>query len=165
MQINAIEIIRKLDLIRHTEGGYFRETYRSDEKYNYHTDIYTGNRNFYSSIYYLLSENEFSSFHRLKSDEIWHYYEGSSFQIHIINNDGILETKILGNGILNGESYQVLINKGNWFAAELSNKKSFGLAGCTVAPGFDYNDLELGNRNELIKKYPQHEKYIRRLTK
>ncbi|MCE1164390.1 MAG: cupin domain-containing protein [Bacteroidetes bacterium] len=161
----AEKIIKSLNLLRHPEGGYFSEVYRSDEKANGLDERYIGDHVNYTSIYFLLNENDFSAFHRLKSDEIWHFYDGTALDIHIIGEDGKLETVTLGKDINKGESYQYLVKRGLYFAAEVRDKKSFALVGCTVAPGFEYEDFEMPTREELIKKYPQNEDIINRLSK
>jgi len=157
--------IKHLNLQPHPEGGYFREVYRS-------AGIipasglanYFGSRNFATSIYYLLRGDEFSSFHRLKSDEIWHYHDGCSLNLFIIVPDGALLTKTLGKNMEEGESLQQVIPANHWFAAKPSDSESFSLAGCTMAPGFDFQDFELGSREMLVKEFPQHSEIIRRLT-
>ncbi len=117
-----------------------------------------------TSIYYMLEGNDFSRFHRLKADELWHFYDGSPLAIYIINAKGELERHILGNDLQAGELPLVPVKKNQWFAAELIDKNSFILAGCTVAPGFDYDDFELADKVKLIEAYPQHREIIERLT-
>lgn len=165
MNPQAGKIIKALNLQAHPEGGYFSEVYRSNEKANGLHERYSGNHVQYTSIYFLLNENDFSAFHRLKSDEIWHFYEGTALDIHIIGEDGSLKTVTLGKNTEEGEVYQYLVKRELYFAAEVKDKKSFTLAGCTVAPGFEYSDFEMPSGNELIKKYPQHEDIIKRLSK
>lgn len=159
--------IEKLELNKHPEGGYFKEIYRSDEfilKENL-PGRYSGKRNISTSIYFLLDEENISLFHKIKSDETWHFYDGSTIKIYTLQNGGELKINLLGKNLNDGESLQVLIEKGNWFCAEVVNKDLFGLVGCTVAPGFDFDDFELGKRNELIKIFPDHKKLIKRFTK
>ena len=160
-------IIEKLDLKPHPEGGYFSETYRSDGIIPKDAlgGSYSGDRNYSTLIYYLLNENDISCFHRLLSDETWHFYEGSSLLIYIIDNNGKLNVITLGNDIENGEVFHTVIKAGCWFGAELVDKSKYSLAGCTVAPGFHFDDFELADRSELISKYPQLEKIIIKLTK
>ena len=114
-------------------------------------------------IYFLLEGRQFSSFHLLQSDELWHFYDGWKVLLYVINKDGELVTKKLGKD--KDCQLQLTIEKHNWFAAELEDKKLFALFGCTVSPGFEFDDFELGNRNILIKKFPQHSVLIKRLTK
>jgi predicted cupin superfamily sugar epimerase len=160
-------IIKKLGLRKHIEGGYFSETYRSKEiiKKNYLRDKFSDERNLSTAIYFLLTNKDFSAFHRLKSDEIWHFYEGSSLNIYTISKTGNLKILKLGNNLVKNETFQITINSGQWFAAEIADDNSYCLVGCTVSPGFDFRDFELGKREELIKLYPQHKKIINKLTR
>ena len=160
------EYIDKLQLKAHPEGGYYREIYRSDELIlpKHLPDRYKSPRSFSTSIYFMLEGNQFSSFHRLQSDELWHFYDGTSLIVYIIDEKGILEKIILGNDMKKGESFQVVVKKHTWFAAELTDKSSYALIGCTVSPGFNFSDFELGKRSELIKKFPQHREEIIRLS-
>lgn len=157
--------IKKLGLKKHPEGGYYKEVYRSGEIIlpEHLPKRYKKSRNFSTSIYFLLEGKQFSSFHLLQSDEIWHFYDGSSVLIYIINQDGELSIKKLGRGKDN--DLQLAIEKQNWFAAEVEDKKSFSLFGCTVSPGFEFEDFELGKRDTLVKKFPQYSDLIKRLTK
>jgi predicted cupin superfamily sugar epimerase len=166
MHEKAKYYIRKLKLNPHPEGGYFREIYRSGE---YIEPIglpkrYKNKRTFSTSIYFLIEGNQVSKFHMLKSDEVWHFYDGSPVKIYIINKEGNLENKVLGSNLSNGEVFQFTIKKENWFAAGLVRRNSFGLIGCSVSPGFDFDDFRLGDRDSLIKKYPLLEKVIIRFT-
>ncbi len=159
-------LIEKLKLVPHPEGGYFKEIYRSDEIIPANSiPSFPFPRNVSTSIYYLLIKNDISHFHRIKSDEIWHYYEGSSVIIHIIDIDGNYHIKKLGNKLEEEENFQAIVPKGTWFAAEISDKDSFALVGCTVAPGFHFDDFELGDRKELTGKFPQHRDLIIKFTK
>lgn len=163
MPENAKYWIDLLKLKKHPEGGYYRENYRSEEiihKKNL-PDRYSGFRNFSTSIYFLLESHEFSAFHRIKSDEIWHFYAGSPLTIISINGNGQLTESNLGNNPENGEVFQHTIPKGNWFMARVNGAGSFSLAGCTVAPGFDFDDFELGKKDELIRKFPGHAQLLR----
>lgn len=157
--------IEKLNLQPHPEGGHYRESYRSSGKIEA-TGLpnYFGNRNFSTSIYYLLKGEEFSAFHRLRSDEVWHFYDGSSLNLYIIQQDGAIITKILGKNIEDGGNLQQVVPANHWFAATLRDKGSYCLAGCCMAPGFDINDFEMGLAEDLIKQFPQHTELIQLLT-
>lgn len=163
---NAEKWIKKLNLKPHPEGGYFREVYRSDDiiSSEYLDNRYNGERNTATSILYLLKGDEFSTFHRLKSDETWHFNYGSTLEIHIISPEGKYSTVKLGLNIFEGEVIQYTIPAGSWFAAQPVNYISFTLAGCMVAPGFDYNDYEEANPQELKKEYPLFTDIIDRFT-
>jgi uncharacterized protein len=153
------------------EGGFYRENYRSDF-FTSHTssrEIKTKVsqdrvRSTVTLIYYLLDGGHFSAFHRLKSDEIWHFYKGSSVKIYVIDNDRHLTIIRLGNNIDHGEQCHFVIRAGLWFGARVDDSKSFALIGCTVTPGFDYEDFELGTRRKLLRMFPEHKATILSLT-
>lgn len=158
--------IGKLGLVKHPEGGYFVRTYQSGELIDgSHLPIrYGGHRTFSTAIYYLLPGNQVSRFHRIRSDEIWHFYTGSPLILYIISKQGeVLEVK-LGRNPDRGESFQAIVEAGQWFGASVADRQSYSLVGCTVAPGFEYQDFELGERDGLIRDYPQHRGLIERLT-
>ena len=159
-------IVEKLELQPHPEGGYFKEIYRSNEiiKNSGLPERFAGDRNFGTSIYYLLEKEQFSTFHKLKSDETWHFYYGSSLLLHAIDENGNYTKIILGNDLTNGEIFQYTVLRNCWFAAEVADKNSFSLIGATVAPGFDFSDFEMGKRDELISKFPEQKELITRLT-
>lgn len=149
------------------EGGYFRQVYRASEGVGppHLPERFKGPRVFSTSIYYLLPGSEFSAFHRLKSDEIWHFYFGSPLTIHIIDCTGTVVHKNLGPDPEQGQAFQVVVGAGEWFAASVDDPSGFTLAGCTVSPGFDYEDHELAERDDLIGRYPQHRSIIERFTR
>jgi uncharacterized protein len=157
--------IKKLKLTPHPEGGYFKEIYRSDELLKDGLPgRYKGNRSFSTSIYFLLKGKQKSLLHKLKSDEIWHFYDGSGLKLFMIDAKGKLSNKLLGRNIDANESMQLVVKRGYWFCAEVSDENSFSLFGCTVAPGFDFSDFELGERTELLRLYPQHKEFVKRFT-
>ncbi len=149
--------IKNLDMIPHVEGGYFKESFLSDE-------IVKGNKKLWSSIYFLLKTGEVSNFHRLKSDEMWYYHDGEALTIYMISPDGTLITKQLGKNIEKGEYPQVLVPKGYIFGSAMNND-GFALVGCMVAPGFEFSDFELFKREDLLTKYPDHTDIILKLTR
>lgn len=159
--------IQRLNLKKHPEGGYFKETYRSAERVlaAHLPPRFGGDRCFSTSIYFLLESDDFSAFHRIKSDEVWHFYHGSSLILYRIDAEGMLFKTKLGNNLENGELFQVHIKAGNWFGARVSKPDSFALVGCTVAPGFEFSDFELGSSRDLIKLYPRHREIIEFLTR
>jgi len=165
--MNAAYWIEKLQLIKHAEGGYYSETYRSSLTVNKNQlpESFHGDRNFSTSIYFLLEENEFSAFHRIASDELWHFYAGERLAIYEIETNGNLIEHKLGNNPENGESFQIVIKAGSWFGSRLANSQGYALVGCTVSPGFDFEDFELAEREILIREFPQHEDLIRELTR
>lgn len=167
MKFGADYWINKLGLIKHPEGGYFKETYRSQEILSVKSlpERYNSFRSYSTSIYFLLDNQEFSAFHRIKSDEIWHFHIGSTVTLYLIHSSGKLMEFKLGSNPEKGESLQLIIPKNHWFAAEVKDPDSFCLMACTVAPGFDFNDFELGNKAALNKKHPQHQQLIKKFTR
>ena len=156
--------IQKLQLSKHPEGGYYRETYRSDNGF----DLLTGSsgiRSISSAIYFLLDRHQFSAFHRIKSDEIWHFYTGSSLILYVLENKDIVSRLILGKDIDAGEEFQAVIKSGSWFGAIVSDCSSYSLVGCTTSPAFNFENFELGKRENLLQIYPKHKAIIERLTK
>jgi uncharacterized protein len=158
--------IKKLGLVPHPEGGYFRETYRSGQtiKQVGLPKRYTGKRSFSTAILFLLKGGQVSSLHRLKSDEVWHFHAGSGLTIHVITAKGRYHSIKLGTGSGRGEVFQAVVKAGDWFGATVNNAKSYSLVGCTVAPGFDFADFEIADASTLSRKYPKHGKIINRLA-
>lgn len=157
--------IDKLQLVSHPEGGYFKEVYRSEEKLLKFQlpERYNSSRVFSTSIYFLLEGKQVSKFHRLKSDELWHFYDGSTLSLYMIDNSGSLTNTLIGRNIENGNTFQTNIKKGTWFGAELLDKSLFALIGCSVTPGFEFFDFEMGNKQKLLEEFPQHKEIIQRL--
>ena len=157
--------IKKLDLKKHPEGGYFRRTYQSnlDLEKNMLPASFAGSRSI-TAIYYLLSGDEISAIHRLHSDEMWHFYYGDTLTLHIIDLQSNYFQIKLGQNSENNEFFQTVVKAGWWFGATINNPFSYALVGCTVAPGFDFQDFEMGKREDLLKRYPQHSKIIEILT-
>jgi uncharacterized protein len=164
---SAEEIIKRLELIPHPEGGYYRETYRSACAPTSGEQVSHLNRPrvWCTGIYYLLIPGAFSAFHKLWQDEMWHFYDGTPIRIHMISEDGSYCEVVAGGNFSKGEVPQVLIAGGTWFAAELSSHEGYGLAGCTVSPGFDFADFTLAERANLISLFPGHSELIARLTR
>jgi predicted cupin superfamily sugar epimerase len=164
MNPKAKKLIKQLKLKKHSEGGYYREIYRSGERIlgEHLPKRFKTSRNFATSIYFLLEGKQFSAFHLLRSDESWHFYDGSKIIIYVINKNGKLFIKKMGRE--DDCKFQITIEKNNWFAAELEDKKSFALVGCTVSPGFEFDDLTMGERDKLVKQFPKHSKLIEKLT-
>lgn len=164
MHPKAKQYIKKLKLKKHPEGGYYKEVYRSGEIIlgEHLPKRFKSSRNFSTSIYFLLEGKQFSAFHLLQSDELWHFYDGGDVIIYVISQNGKLSKRKIGRG--EDCKFQITIEKNNWFAAELENKKSFALVGCTVSPGFDFEDFKIGKRSELLKQIPKHKDLIEKLT-
>ncbi len=161
------ELITTLDLQSHPEGGFFKETYRSSETFEKEClpTKYSGPRNVATSIYFLLTSNSFSAFHRIKQDEIWHFYTGSPLEIHEIDLEGNYSCTRIGTDLQKGERPQYVVPAGHWFGATVLEKDSYSLVGCTVSPGFDFADFELAKRAQLTQKFPQHEHIVNKLTR
>jgi len=159
----AEEYIEQLELQPHPEGGYFKETYRSDalEKFESHDGV----RNVSTGIYFLLTQGNFSAFHRIKSDEMWHHYDGSPIEIFWIDKKGKINTITLGKSLEDYQVPQAVIPANSWFASRVEEGGDFALAGCTVAPGFDFQDFEMADRVDLLNKYPHYKEIIRALTR
>jgi predicted cupin superfamily sugar epimerase len=158
--------IEKLGLQPHPEGGYFRQTYKSELKIaGGALRGFTGTRAASTAIYFLLEGDNFSAFHRLRSDEIWHFYAGSALTVHVISPGGEYSEILLGNDTESGQVFQAIVRAGSWFASHVRDWKGWALVGCTVAPGFEFEDFEMGPRERLIREYPQHARLITRLSR
>jgi len=157
------QIIQALDLMPHPEGGYFAETYRSEGVIPSTADLVSEERNVSTAIYYLLRSKDISRFHRIRSDEVWHHYMGVAVTIHIIHDDGLYEAKYVGKSLEDGEKPQCVIPAGSWFGATVDKENSFALCGCTVAPGFDFDDFEMADRYRMLQAFPEHEAIIEKL--
>ena len=159
--------IEKLRLEAHPEGGYYRQTYKSDVVIAKEAlpAGFTGSRAISTAIYFLLEGENFSAFHRLRSDEIWHFYVGEPMDVHVIEPVGEYSRILLGGDPEAGQVLQAVVRAGCWFASHMVDWKSFAVAGCTVAPGFEFEDFEMGTREELLRVYPHHGGIIARLTR
>ena len=162
----AQDWIDRLHLQPHPEGGYFRETYRAPLILPRSAlPGHGGDRAASTAIYFLLAGDQFSAFHRIRSDELWHFYAGSTLIVHVITPDGEYQQILLGSNNANGEHFQAVVPAGCWFGSSLLYPNTYALVGCTVAPGFDFADFEMAKREELIAHYPQHRGIIDRLTR
>ena len=153
--------IEKLGLVKHPEGGYFKETYRSDEIAAGVPQRFSGPRSFSTAIYFLLPHDEVSHFHRIRSDEIWHFYCGENVIIHILHENGRYENMTIG---MEAGCFQAVVPKNAWFGANVPSGTGYALVGCTVSPGFAFEDFELADRKALLKAYPLHDAIIKQLT-
>lgn len=158
MKPNKEQLIDLFDLQPHPEGGWYKESYKSVEQItaNALPNRFNDNRFFSSAIYFLLERGNFSAFHRIKSDECWHFYAGETLLIYIINESGDLEVVSLGSNITKGEFFQYVVPANCWFASVPAPNSEYCFVGCTVAPAFDFKDFELANAKELSVTYPQH---------
>ena len=158
--------IKTLGLSPHTEGGAFRRVYASGIRIpqEHLPGSFHGSRPSSSAIYFLLEKGQLSAMHRIASDELWHFYYGDPLEIYEIDLRGKLTKSMLGNDPENNESFQYLVKGGHWFGAKVKDEGNYSLVGCTVSPGFDFEDFEMGRREDLIRQYPGHETVIRMLT-
>ncbi len=150
--------IDKLTLKPHPEGGFYKRTYESSGQ------IKRLDRPYATAIYFLLLEDKFSAFHRIKSDELWHFYTGSPLDVFMINEQGAMEQFRLGPNAEAGQVFQAVVPSGRWFASRMAQLNSYALVGCTVAPGFDFRDFEMADRYQLTTQFPQHATLIKSLT-
>jgi predicted cupin superfamily sugar epimerase len=158
--------VEKLRLEPHPEGGFFRQTYKSGLTIVREAlPGFPGPRAASTAIYFLLEGESFSAFHRLRSDEMWHFYAGSPLVVHVIEPSGAYSAISLGSDPEAGEVFQAVVRAGCWYAAHVADWKSWALVGCTVAPGFEFEDFELGKREELVQEFSQHQELIDRLTR
>lgn len=160
--ITAKELIERYNLKAHPEGGHYLQTYYSTETIPAGAlpGRFGGDRCFSTAIYFLLAGKQFSAFHRIKSDELWHFYNGVGLHIYVLHPDGKGEVLKLGADLANGYSFQQVVPAGCWFASRPVKEDGFSFVGCTVAPGFDFVDFEMAKKDELIKQYPQYEDWI-----
>jgi predicted cupin superfamily sugar epimerase len=165
--MNAESLNKQYGLQAHPEGGWFKETYRADGLFKCpeHGNIFPCGRSYGTAIYFLLCGADYSAFHKIKSDEIWHFYAGCTLKIYFLDHKGDLVTIRLGNEVEGGTVFQAIVPAGCWFAAEPEHKDAYSFVGCTVAPGFDFRDFELARREELQTVYPQHAGLISSLTR
>lgn len=163
MTTRAQEIIKTLNLRPHPEGGYFSETYRSTKTIPGKKEEFPAGRNHSTAIYYLLGSGDISRLHRIKSDEVWHHYEGSSVTIHVIHRNGLYTPLSLGCDLEAGQKPQQVVPAGAWFGATADQPGSYALCGCTVSPGFDFRDFEMADLSEMLQYFPQHGEIIRKL--
>ncbi len=167
MQYNAQFFVDHYKMQLHPEGGWFKETYRSDEVIlkEHLPNRFSDGRSFCTGIFFLLEGEQFSGFHRIKSDEMWHFYAGDALNIYVIDEQGKLEVIKLGAHPDKGEKFQHVVKAGCWFASKPALPDTFSLVGCTVAPGFDFEDFELAHAKELTGLFPEHKNIIKQLCR
>jgi uncharacterized protein len=147
--MDAAETIRRLGLVAHPEGGFYRETFRSPLVLH----LPDGRRRPASTaIHYFLPPGARSAWHRVASDEVWHHYDGGPLLLHLLGT---------GTKRLDRSEPQIVVPAGVWQAAE--PERDGVLCGCTVAPGFDFADFEMGSPDALIREFPREEQLIRLL--
>lgn len=164
--MNAADYIRHLNLSEHVEGGAFAEDFRSNTKLP-HAALppgFGGDRALSTHIYFLLKHGQFSAFHRIAAEEHWHFYDGQTLCVYVLSNEGELNCIRLGRNLNEGEVLHAVIPAGAWFGSRCEVENGFSLVGCTVAPGFDFADFELADREKLTRQFPVHTKLIQELT-
>jgi predicted cupin superfamily sugar epimerase len=156
--LTASQLIQQYNLQSHPEGGWYKETYRSNEfvPANALPERFAGNRVFSTAIYFLLEQGDFSAFHKIKSDECWHFYAGGALLIYVLEPGGYLKITQLGQNISAGQVFQFTVPANCWFASRPAEGSRFCFVGCTVAPGFDFADFEMADGNTLIALYPSN---------
>jgi predicted cupin superfamily sugar epimerase len=163
---DAAFYIKHLGLQPHPEGGYYKETYRSEGVVPATAlKDFPGERNYSTAIYYLLEHGDFSAFHKIKSDECWHYYAGDTLLIHVLYNDKNYWCIQLGAAIDKDELLQFVVPANTWFAAECGANSQFVVSGCTAAPGFDFSDFEMADKVNLLSAFPDQKELIDRLCR
>jgi len=164
------QLVEAYELEPHPEGGFYKELYRSaqlisTEALGFH---FEGDRNYCTSIYFLLTAGNFSTFHRIKQDEVWHFYTGHPLTVHVIDENGSYQAHKVGFDLAEGLAPQLVVPAGAWFASSVNcpeGEEGYSFVGCTVAPGFDFRDFELAKREELTALFPAHQEIIRKLTR
>ncbi|MCF0062085.1 cupin domain-containing protein [Dyadobacter chenwenxiniae] len=160
--------IEKYALAPHPEGGYYAETYRAAENVPQQAlpSRFNGDRSFSTGIYFLLETHNFSAFHKIKSDEMWHFYAGEALEIFVIHEEQMeMQVIKLGDDPENGETFQAVVPAGAWFASRPAQGSTYALVGCTVAPGFDFADFEMAERAALQMQFPEFDQIIEELTR
>lgn len=161
MEQTASYWITHLQLLPHPEGGFYKEVFRSETEVMRPPSLLP--KRACTSIYYLLEGEDFSGFHRIASDEIWYFHKGLPLHIHVINGNGehmILELSDEATG-----SLSVVVKAGLWFAAEIPSKNGFALVSCAVAPGFEFDEFEMADKEQLTTLYPQHSELFVKLCR
>ena len=161
------QIIERYQLQPHPEGGWYSQTYKSNERVAASAlpERFAGSRAFSTAIYFLLERGNFSAFHRIKSDECWHFYAGDPLHVYIIQQNGELEIISLGNDLENGQVFQYVVPANCWFASRPAPGSEYCFVGCTVSPGFEFEDLELADAGILSNEYRQHAIIIKELCR
>lgn len=153
------ELVEMLDMKPHPEGGFYAETFRALEI----LAVSQGERNLATSIFFLLRSEDVSHFHRIKSDELWFWHEGSPLSVHLLAENG---HEILKLGPVDNSSTvpQHLVKANTIFGSSVDESDSYALVSCVVVPGFDFRDFELFKAEDLLPHFPEAEEIIRKLT-
>lgn len=157
--MNVDQIVKILNLTPHPEGGFYRETYRSETSID-GLDQFDGPRNCSTGIYFLITKNTRSHLHKIKSDEMWHFYGGDPLKIVMLSESGEYSEQLVGSNLEKEESFQFVVPAGVWFGAEVAEGGEYSLAGCTVSPGFDFKDFEMADKAQMVSKFPNHRSFL-----
>ena len=139
--------------------GFYAETYRSDLA----VTAPFGDRKASTAIHFLITQGSVSRLHRLQADEVWHFYLGGPMTVFELGPSGI-KTTILGQDVLNGQVVQHVLKAGTWFGSFPNEGVEYSFVGCTVAPGFEFADFELGSRKALLSEFSEKHDLIVKLT-
>lgn len=168
MKQNRVDqLVSKLELQPHPEGGFYKETYRSEgviPKIEL-PKAFSGSRNYCTGIFFLLTAGNFSAFHKINQDEMWHFYEGDPLRVHMIDSNGNYSFQDIGLNLDVGQLPQFTVSADIWFASEVADSGYYSLVGCTVSPGFDFDDFELPDRSKMLTMFPHQSEIIKRLTR
>ncbi|MBO1257017.1 cupin domain-containing protein [Alteromonas sp. 5E99-2] len=160
------KIVDALELEAHIEGGYYKQTFKASDSREISTP--EGQRVTMTSIYYLLTRAEpIGHFHKNKSDIMHYFHAGDPITYYLIYPCGRLEEHVLGSDFTLGQKFQLIVPGGVWKASTIGTKANhgYGLIGEAVAPGFEYEDMALGDTQELINEFPKHKKLITDLSR
>lgn len=161
--MDAADLIRRFSMLPHPEGGYYSETYRDAARVRRADGA---ERSASTAIYYLLCDGAYSGWHRIRSDETWHFYAGQPLLVHVLDAGGEWITHRLGNPLeYENVAPQATVPAGCWFAAELADPRGFAFVGCTVAPGFEFSEFEIADEAALLAGFPQHAERLKRLLR
>lgn len=165
--MTAEQIKKQLGLVAHPEGGSYIQTYKATEAISKEAldPRYPAARSTGTAIYYLLEPGTFSELHRLRSDEIFHFYLGDPVEQLQLLPDGSSRVVLIGSDLGRGQLPQLVVPKNVWQGARLVWGGSFALLGCTVSPGFEFDDYESGTRAGLARQYPSQRELIGSLTR
>jgi hypothetical protein len=156
------ELVRRLSLTPHPEGGWYRELHRSSQLVH---SAKHGERAAFTSILFLLEAPQVSRFHRIDAEELWNWHAGSPLDVHVLAQEGPGRQRTTHRlGPAADECFQAVVPAGAWFAAELASPGSFCLVGCVVAPGFEFRRFEMADRKDLLANYPLEAEMVLRLT-
>jgi len=167
--MTAEDVKKLLGLQPHPrEGGWYVRTYEAAEMVDanaFDHDRYSGARRTGTAIYYLLEPDTFSEMHRLKSDELFHFYAGDAVEMLQLVEKGKGQIVVIGNDLLQGQRPQVVVERGVWQGSRLVQGGRWALLGCTVSPGFEFEDYDAGEREDLCEAWPEFVEEITALTR